>query len=1450
MAKVEERLQEAYQGQGPRPRESEAELDKAMKDLEYKRTTQSMSLMEEKKLLRQIGLYKKEKMRIKEYSLVEDGLKDLKVLKSQLYEERKAKEGAMVELSKALRKMQLAQRVGVAAEELVEETLEVPEESMSRVVGRGGTNLRRIEETCRVSLDFNHGRGGSGKVSGTAAACAMAKEQIQEIVAAVSEEIAVPPTLASTLLAGRAVKTQALMREHQVRIEIQREKNLVKVQGLPARLKGLRAALAALEAQTVRREMPVDGKLIGPVVGKGGVHLKQLGEEFPGVGIDVDREKGVFVVVGLEEEVGVVVESLERLVSSLEDKEERLTIDKFTAHVLMDQQGKILKAMRKTGGCNLFIDVKKDAESGALAVRAPLALLEGATTEARRALAELETHILTMNVDPSMVRFIIGKKGAVINALRLQTQALIEAEDRSGLLRIYHPEEAGRLAAKAAILDVVLKNQAMEVTVPREAALSLKGSKGAELREKFGSGAGGLDVQMDIDGDTGVVGLRGAPEALTAARTLLEAFAEENHGREMDLPPEDYWTLISGGDDSLKKQVQDATGVSLYTIKEDNLLKIRGPRVAVAQAEGMLRQALEGGEAEGTTVHVPLHPDAYPGLVGKGGAGINKFREEHGVALIILRMRNQIRVRGSEPAQVARAAAALRTLLDNLRAITVVPASVAAKEGLEVRRRALGPFKARYDVQVEGTPEGYKLRGLVAETAAARDRLVELLSQRARAVIPVSASQALALATAGDGNWRKVREDFAVACDLDVDQSAVILTGATPAVERARAFVYQTLEILFGGMFGSVPVPVPAMPALAAPSAIDAIRTRTGLEHVVVDREGAIVRGQGTPEAVQALPDAVDSFLQDWEQSHARVHFESWMLPYLLGKGGAKVKELQKRTGVNVEFDREAAVVRLSPGVAGANKKGKERKQAKSEKKEESEANLAEKAGALVAAAVEEGETKEGHAAVEKTETVEEEDEEQVMSEVSDDVKARSIASVQAAKAWLMEQIETIKKEHAHVLVTVPQEVLPYLIGKKGANLVKIKEESKAALDIMDNDGGRDGGREGGNRHMDGRGKGPGRSLPAEVSQAPAPKGMVYVQVKGTEAAMAKAQELIAAFVAEWRASNLEKEVKVLPDQIRIVVGAKGSTIRGIAEDSGAKLDVDRENLVVIARGTSEAVDKAVALLEALIAEDLAANPGRRMPAGERGATNGATSVPSSQSSGPSTADPVAGNGVVGDDTSGHKPVEGKQATGDWNFPFIPPGADASYSKLLMDKQAAAIAAVAAEKKKKKKKKKSAKRDDGDEAEGDEKVLNAGGQPMSINGGTVKKTEDSGSSKSGKLIPAEGEEEPVHFKNAIPNKGTGKEKKLTEDATAANVARETRANMAQVAEVVTTEKAGRLLDLIMGGSRATISGECVPGGDGQGEPGGGMHTGHGEGAPTSTAGSKTVFKSSATMLRL
>jgi transcription antitermination factor NusA-like protein len=45
-----------------------------------------------------------------------------------------------------IRRLQLAQRVGVSAADLVTVTVELPESHISRVIGKGGSNLRSIEE--------------------------------------------------------------------------------------------------------------------------------------------------------------------------------------------------------------------------------------------------------------------------------------------------------------------------------------------------------------------------------------------------------------------------------------------------------------------------------------------------------------------------------------------------------------------------------------------------------------------------------------------------------------------------------------------------------------------------------------------------------------------------------------------------------------------------------------------------------------------------------------------------------------------------------------------------------------------------------------------------------------------------------------------------------------------------------------------------------------------------------------------------------------------------------------------------------------------------------------------------------------------------------------------------------------------------------------------------------
>jgi polyribonucleotide nucleotidyltransferase len=61
--------------------------------------------------------------------------------------------------------------------------------------------------------------------------------------------------------------------------------------------------------------------------------------------------------------------------------------------------------------------------------------------------------------------------------------------------------------------------------------------------------------------------------------------------------------------------------------------------------------------------------------------------------------------------------------------------------------------------------------------------------------------------------------------------------------------------------------------------------------------------------------------------------------------------------------------------------------------------------------------------------------------------------------------------------------------------------------------------------------------------------------------------------------------VKVKPDQIRIIIGPGGKTIKGIVDQTGCSVDVDDDGTVAIASADSDAVKKALAIIEGLVAE-------------------------------------------------------------------------------------------------------------------------------------------------------------------------------------------------------------------------------------------------------------------------
>ena len=61
--------------------------------------------------------------------------------------------------------------------------------------------------------------------------------------------------------------------------------------------------------------------------------------------------------------------------------------------------------------------------------------------------------------------------------------------------------------------------------------------------------------------------------------------------------------------------------------------------------------------------------------------------------------------------------------------------------------------------------------------------------------------------------------------------------------------------------------------------------------------------------------------------------------------------------------------------------------------------------------------------------------------------------------------------------------------------------------------------------------------------------------------------------------------IKVKPDQIRVIIGSGGKTIKGIVDQTGAQINVEDDGTVNISSSDEEAVRRAIAIIEGLIAE-------------------------------------------------------------------------------------------------------------------------------------------------------------------------------------------------------------------------------------------------------------------------
>jgi len=152
---------------------------------------------------------------------------------------------------------------------------------------------------------------------------------------------------------------------------------------------------------------------------------------------------------------------------------------------------------------------------------------------------------------------------------------------------------------------------------------------------------------------------------------------------------------------------------------------------------------------------------------------------------------------------------------------------------------------------------------------------------------------------------------------------------------------------------------------------------------------------------------------------------------------------------------------------------------------------------------------------------------------------AESVAAVPAVKALLA------KIAKGYWETTAKPEVLGSLIGKKGANMKKLREDTGARVDVD------------------------------PVTNK--------VRVTGSEEQVAAARAVIEAALATESAQVITR-ITIVAAAFPLLIGPKGATAK-LIQETGVRFDLDRGNLVAALRGTTEACAAAVTLIDSLLAD-------------------------------------------------------------------------------------------------------------------------------------------------------------------------------------------------------------------------------------------------------------------------
>ncbi|DAZ95377.1 TPA: hypothetical protein N0F65_001035 [Lagenidium giganteum] len=932
--KIDEKLRLAFKNPPKRPNMTVEAITEEMDRLEHRRNTTSMSLNDEKFILRELTLLKERKTQVVEYQQFQEMVDTAKKERNECMTQHKAYDEQLQQLALAIKKMTLAEKLNVAVTEFVTLEVSVPDDRMGAVIGKGSQRMQQIEKECSVVLEVDDANKVM-RVSSTAAHARSAKEAIEDITLATTHSIGLHPDAIKMLFSQKSKNLQELEQTLKIKIDINKAEGILSTLASPAKAKQLEKAIKELTDGKV--DIPLPAEIVPKLIGKKGETINQLMED-TGCLIDIDKISNIVRLCGLKENVDMAKKFVYEMIEEQSQREREFSVHDteffpspdfadfkfdFFAEFLMSNKSQQLKILRTDASDAKIKVFKSEKKIHVIGNKAQLKAMEEALRERLR---EFENHHWLVEVhDNYVLSLIIGKKGATIKQIESAgAESKVRVDIQGNKVCVLGDNPSAIEAAKKQIMEIIDQNNRSFFTASQYVIAILMNNKRAKLTEiETESGckincppppAPGNNTRSASDAQVKIT-LTGTAEAISKAKELLEALDESHHVRYVPLDDDEVPTVIGKKGETIS-QLETTSGTKLRVVREEEQmpeLEMIGTEEQLTAAQKAVDELLQIKNRE------ILQLDAFATrcLIGKKGERINAMRLEHPDAVLdVFPIRGQVRVKASTEEALKKCVEhVLKTLRESLMTeIVTVPeqnqGGKSANFHTIMQQEALA---ARlYELEAEGgenmkvtiTDDGKsaKIRGPALGIGKLKKFLDMLVSADGHFVetieLPTYAFAGVLLSKGGDKtlNENALRICKQTGCEIRVkkgtsDGGVIVIEGSTPVkVFEAKESVEKVIQFYYGENFhvmenlpqALIPRLYELLPLLAAKHrVVFSLASKSSLK-IMTDSKAT------TKEIVKQLQNEN----QAWKQQHVEVPVEAWLVPLFVGKSGEAIKKL------------------------------------------------------------------------------------------------------------------------------------------------------------------------------------------------------------------------------------------------------------------------------------------------------------------------------------------------------------------------------------------------------------------------------------------------------------------------------------------------------------------------------------------------------------------------------